>query len=183
MLKSILKVDAALYVSKYRFALISPIAVILVAFTFVALRFVADKVDALTADETDKLVAVASPNTGVTKVLLLKISVPNKVDKVPETGKVILVGAVDTSDVEKFPKVANAPSVVSVPAVEMFPPNVMVFPVFATPVPPFVPTTIPETFVADVAVLAVAAFPSILIIPVNAIEPIFLVFEINVVPM
>ena len=71
----------------------------------------------------------ATPNVGVVRVgdvnvLLVKVSVPANVLKVPVVGKVTLVVAV----VVKV--VANAPEVVK------FPPRVIVFDALFIPVPP-----------------------------------------------
>lgn len=52
---------------------------------------------------------------------------------VPEVGSVMLVRAVTVS------VIPNAPEVVKAPAVLTLPPNVMVLPVFAIPVPPYCP--------------------------------------------
>ena len=59
--------------------------------------------------------------------MLVSVSDPPIVDKVPVVGKVTEVVAVDVK------VVANAPSVVKLP------PKVIVFPIFATPVPPNCP--------------------------------------------
>lgn len=72
-------------------------------------------------------------------VLLVKASDPAKVANVPVVGNVIEVVAVVVS------VVANAPEVVNAPPVDMFPPSVIVRPVFATPVPPFAPSKTPVT--------------------------------------
>ena len=66
------------------------------------------------------------------------------VARVPVVGRVIFVAAVVVSVSEKAPLVANAP------AVEIFPPRVMVIPVFATPVPPFAPVRMPPSVTAPV---------------------------------
>ena len=60
----------------------------------------------------------------------------SSVESVPEVGRVTEVGAV------VLRVVALAPVVVRLP------PRVIVFPVFATPVPPFAPETIPVTLLA-----------------------------------
>ena len=62
-------------------------------------------------------------------VLLLKVSVPAKVARVPVTGSVNVVLAVVVS------------VVVCAPEVVKLPPIVIVLPVFATPVPPYAPAT------------------------------------------
>lgn len=72
-------------------------------------------------------------------VLLVRVSAPAKVASVPVVGNVIEVVAVVVS------VVANAPEVVNAPPVDMFPPSVIVRPVFATPVPPFAPGKTPVT--------------------------------------
>ena len=83
-----------------------------------------------------------SPAAGVDADLLVKVSTPSKVDKVPVVGKVILV----------LPEVVNdkeyAPVVLKDPAVDRLPPRVIVLPLLFTPVPPFAPKTTPVTFVA-----------------------------------
>jgi hypothetical protein len=68
---------------------------------------------------------------GFVNVLLVNVSDPPIVDKVPVVGKVTEVVPVDVN------VVANAPSVVKLP------PKVIVFPIFATPVPPNCPATVP----------------------------------------
>ena len=73
-------------------------------------------------------------NVGLVKVLLVSVSLPARVAKVPVVGNVILVVFVEV----KF--------VVYAPVVVRLPPSVIVFPVLATPVPPFAPNTIPVTF-------------------------------------
>ena len=73
---------------------------------------------------------------GLSNDLLVKVSVPAKVAKVPETGKVTTVLSVAVK------VVLNAPEVTKLP------PNVMVLFVLAIPVPPFAPRTIPVTFEA-----------------------------------
>ena len=70
---------------------------------------------------------------------MVKVSVPAKVAKVPVVGKVTFVDAVLVSVVAKLPDVVK-----SFP-VEILPPRVIVFPVFATPVPPFAPGNVPVT--------------------------------------
>lgn len=62
-------------------------------------------------------------------VLLAKVSVPESVARVPVAGRVTLVPAAEF-------KVVAPPTVVSVPAVLMLPPRVMVLTPLFTPVPP-----------------------------------------------
>ena len=64
-------------------------------------------------------------------VLLVKVSVPASVDKVPELGNVKVVGAVEFKVVGKAPEVTKLP------------PRLMVFPELSIPVPPFAPNTMP----------------------------------------
>jgi hypothetical protein len=66
----------------------------------------------------------------VDNVLLVNVSDPASVDKVPAVGNVTLVPAVAIKVVSKAPDVVK------------FPPIVMVLPVFATPVPPYCPAII-----------------------------------------
>ena len=66
----------------------------------------------------------------------MKVSVPVKVARVPDVGKVTFVNAVLVRVVAKAPEVARLP------------PRVMVLPVLATPVPPLAPTPTPVTLVA-----------------------------------
>jgi hypothetical protein len=81
------------------------------------------------------VVAVATPSVGVVNVgdvsvLFVNVSLPASVASVPVVGRVTVVAAPSV-------KVsAYAPLVVR------FPPRVMVFPVLATPVPPYVGETI-----------------------------------------
>jgi hypothetical protein len=70
-------------------------------------------------------------NVGLVNVLLVKVSVPARVAKVPVVGKVTFVKAVEVR------VVAKAPEVVKLLAVDKLPPRVIVFPVLATPVPPY----------------------------------------------
>ena len=70
---------------------------------------------------------------GDTIVLEVKVSVPDKVARVPVVGKVIFVTSVLTNVVLKLPDVVNALAVV------ILPPKVIVFPVLTTPVPPYCP--------------------------------------------
>jgi hypothetical protein len=86
-------------------------------------------------------------NSGLVNVLLVKVSVPANVAKVPVVGRVIFVAALLVKVVE------NAPAVVNELAVIILPPSVIVFPVLATPVPPLAPATVPVTLPAVVAVL------------------------------
>ena len=70
---------------------------------------------------------------GDTIVLYVKVSVPAKVASVPVVGKVTFVSP-------KLVKVVlNVPTVVNALAVVILPPNVIVLPVLATPVPPYCP--------------------------------------------
>jgi hypothetical protein len=84
----------------------------------VATTVVVPEVDPLNA-------APVPPIVGRVRVLLVKVSEPANVAKVPVVGNVTEVVAVAVS------VVANAPEVVKLP------PNVIVLPVFATPVPPY----------------------------------------------
>ena len=68
---------------------------------------------------------------GLVNVLLVKVSVPAKVANVPVVGSVTFVAAVEVR------VVAKAPEVVKLLAVDILPPKVIVFPVLATPVPPY----------------------------------------------
>jgi predicted amidohydrolase len=82
--------------------------------------------------------AVAAPNTGVVivglvKVLLVKVSVPAKVAKVPVVGSVTFESAVAVKVVAKAPEVVK------------FPPKVIVLPELSIPVPPLAPGKIPVT--------------------------------------
>ena len=70
---------------------------------------------------------------GDTIVLEVKVSVPDKVARVPVVGKVIFVTSVLTNVVLKLPEVLNALAVV------ILPPKVIVLPVLTTPVPPNCP--------------------------------------------
>jgi len=72
-------------------------------------------------------------SVGLVKILLVKVSVPAKVAKVPVVGSVTVVAAAEVNVVE------NAPEVVR------FPPSVIIFPVLATPVPPLAPGKVPVT--------------------------------------
>jgi len=76
---------------------------------------------------------VGVPKIGLVNVLFVKVSVPARVANVPVVGSVTFVKAV----VVKV--VAKAPEVVKLPAVDKLPPKVIVFPVLATPVPPYWP--------------------------------------------
>ena len=60
----------------------------------------------------------------VTMVLLVSVSAPASVARVPAVGRVTLVGAVEVRVVAKAPDVVRLP------------PRVIVFPVLFTPVPP-----------------------------------------------
>ena len=79
-----------------------------------------------------------------TKVLFVKVSVPAKVAKVPEVGKLIDVLPTVIIVVEKFPEVTKSP------------PKVMVLLPLSTPVPPKVGDKIPE-----MAVLPSKEYPKI----------------------
>ena len=70
------------------------------------------------------LTVVVPLKTGLVKVLLESVSVPNKVAKVPLTGSVMDVAAVVVRMVAKFPDVLR------------FPPRVRVLDPLFTPVPP-----------------------------------------------
>jgi len=84
--------------------------------------------------------AVGVPvNAGLVKLLLVKVSVPPSVAKVPVVGKVTFVAPVLVNVVAKLPDVVK-----SFP-VEILPPNVIVLPVLSTPVPPFAPGNVPVT--------------------------------------
>ena len=72
------------------------------------------------------LVAVATPRFGVTSVLFVRVSVPSSVANVPDAGSATVVVA-PTVRVSAY-----------APLVAKLPPRVMVFPVLATPVPPYV---------------------------------------------
>ena len=80
---------------------------------------------------------------GLVSVLLIKVSTPSNVTKVPETGSVTLVGAIVFNVVLKFPVtlksfvVTNEPPVVKLPPVFILPPNVIVLFKLLTPVPPY----------------------------------------------
>ena len=76
--------------------------------------------------------AVGVPvKVGDTIVFEVNVSVPAKVAIVPVVGKVIFVSPVLVKVVLKLPAVVNALAVV------ILPPKVIVFPVLATPVPPY----------------------------------------------
>ena len=70
---------------------------------------------------------------GLDKLLLVKVSVPASVAKVPVVGKVKFVVAVVVNVVAKAPEVVKLP------------PNVIVLPVLSTPVPPLAPGNVPVT--------------------------------------
>ena len=76
---------------------------------------------------------IGAENVALVNVLLVKVSVPVRVAKVPVVGKVSEVVAVEVKVVAKAPKVVKSP------AIEILPPRVIVFPVLATPVPPYCP--------------------------------------------
>ena len=82
-------------------------------------------------NEGDEIVGVVI--TGDTIVLDVNVSVPDKVDSVPVVGNVTFVSPVLVKVVLKLPAVVNALAVV------ILPPKVIVFPVLATPVPPYCP--------------------------------------------
>ena len=118
--------------------------------------------------------AIGVPRSGVVKtglvnVLLVNVSVPSNVANVPDTGKVTAVFAV----------VVNA--VVKAPEVVKLPPNVIVFPVLLTPVPPFAPTSIPPKLIAP---LAAEAGVKPVVLPLKVVTPvtlgIFKVFDTKV---
>ena len=73
---------------------------------------------------------------GLVKVLLVNVSVPAKVAKVPVVGRVTVVAAVAVNVVAKAPEVVK------------FPPKVIVLVPLSTPVPPLAPGKIPVTAVA-----------------------------------
>jgi hypothetical protein len=79
------------------------------------------------------VVSVGLFSVGLVSVLLVSVSVPAKVANVPVVGRVTVVVLVAVR------VVANAPEVVRLP------PSVIVLPVLATPVPPFAPSSTPET--------------------------------------
>jgi hypothetical protein len=82
-------------------------------------------------NEGDEIVGVKI--IGETIVFDVNVSVPAKVESVPVVGNVIFVSP-------KLVKVVlNVPAVVNALAVLMLPPNVIVLPVLATPVPPYCP--------------------------------------------
>ena len=95
---------------------------------------------------------VGVPKAGVTsvglvRVLLVRVSAPANVDNVPVVGKVMAVVAVAVRVVAKAPDVVRLP------------PSVIVLLVFATPVPPLAPGSIPVTPVVKgkpVALVSVA---------------------------
>ena len=71
-------------------------------------------------------------------VLLVSVSDPARVARVPVVGSVTLVAPVCVSVRSCAPKSVSDP------------PSVMVLPVFATPVPPFAPTKMPLSVIAPV---------------------------------
>ena len=85
-------------------------------------------------------------------VLLVRVSVPFRVARVPVVGRVNVVVPVVVS-VTLF-----APEVVKSPSVEILPPRVMVLPVLATPVPPYWPVITLPFHVPDVTVPNVVMF-------------------------
>lgn len=89
-------------------------------------------------------------------VLLVKASVPANVAKVPVVGNVTLVVAVSVR------VVPNAPDVVKLP------PNVIVLPVLATPVPPYCPA------INDPCHVPVPIVPAVVkdVLPANGDAPI-----------
>ena len=86
----------------------------------------------------------------VDNVLLVKVSDPANVAKVPVVGNVTEVLAVDARVVVKAPEVVR------------FPPIVIVLPVLATPVPPYCPvTTLPfQVVLVDNVLLVNDSIPS-----------------------
>ena len=86
--------------------------------------------------------------------LLVKFSVPATVAIVPIVGRIKLVAAV-VFNVMALALEPVVPVVVKAAPVLILPPKVMVLPLFATPVPPLIPLTIPVTFVAVPIKLAV----------------------------
>ena len=83
-------------------------------------------------------------------VLLVSVSTPARVARVPESGKVTLVAPV----VVRFRE--NAPVVVKDPAVDKFPPTVMVLDPLSTPVPPLPGAKMPPKMMPpEVGVLGV----------------------------
>ena len=87
-------------------------------------------------------------------VLLVSGSLPDNVLSVPVVGKIkSVVPVVFKVMLEAFETVV--PVVVNEAPVLISPPNVIVFPVLSTPVPPFAPKTIPVTLVAVPSKLAV----------------------------
>ena len=85
-------------------------------------------------------------SVGLVSVLLVSVSAPAKVERVPVSGRVMLVVAVVVR------VVAWAPEVVKLP------PNVMVLPLLSTPVPPYwpvitVPFHVPVVIVPRVVML------------------------------
>ena len=89
-------------------------------------------------------------------VLLVRVSEPDSVAKVPELGSVTLVTPVavnvmaNAPAVAKFAAVVNVPAVVSAPPVETLPPSVMVYVLLFTPVPPLAGFKIPDSVTAPV---------------------------------
>ena len=102
---------------------------------------------------------VGVPRSGAMKVLFVNVSVPAKVANVPEVGSVIVVAAVLVNVVAKAPEVVR------------FPPNVIVLPVFATPVPPFDEGNISVTLVVKSILPASMAFVTLLA-PID-VTPVF----------
>ena len=84
---------------------------------------------------------------------------PSRVAKTPVVGKVNIVPAVVFKVIsDAFEPVV--PVVVNALPVFILPPSVIVFPVFATPVPPFAPATIPVTLV-DVPIKFAVIVPAL----------------------
>ena len=79
---------------------------------------------------------------------------PSKVDNTPEVGSVNVVVPV------VLKVMSDALEEPLVPVVVKFLPSVIVFPVLATPVPPFAPATIPVTFV-DVPIKLAVIVPAL----------------------
>ena len=109
--------------------------------------------------------AVGVPvNVGLVKLLLVKVSVPESVANVPVVGKVTFVAPVVVNVVAKLPDVVK-----SFP-VEIFPPKEIVFPVFATPVPPLAPEIMPVTFAAFPLIFPVTFEPDTVVIFASVTE-------------
>jgi hypothetical protein len=86
-------------------------------------------------------------SVGLVRVLLVRVSVPANVDNVPVVGKVMAVVAVAVRVVVKAPDVVRLP------------PSVIVLLVFATPVPPLAPGSMPVTPVVKGKPVKLVAVP------------------------